>query len=127
MTTPNSSLPYYKPGDSVTGHVTSDVLGKHFVKISGNRSTDGNLSVAPPTAAGRVYGVAGFDAVAGTKVALHVGTGMIVPVVAAGNISAFAEVEVDGTGAVVTIASGKAVGFVVTGVTNGNDAQVCLY
>jgi hypothetical protein len=127
MTTPNSSLPIYKPADEVTGHVTSAVLGKHFVKISGNRSADGNISIAPPSAAGRTFGVAAFDGGIGDKVTVHHSPGMIVPVVAAGNITAFAEVEVDATGAVVTLAAGVARGYVVTGATNGGDAQVCLY
>ncbi|MCA1782238.1 MAG: DUF2190 family protein [Intrasporangiaceae bacterium] len=55
------------------------------------------------------------------------GPGFVVPVTAAGAIAAFAEVEVDATGKVVTLATGVPVGFAVTAAADTEDAQIALY
>jgi hypothetical protein len=99
----NEAIPYYTPGDVITAYATAAVTGKRFVKISGNRqagpalntsTTGGNVSVNHATAAGRIFGVAAYDAAQDTLVPVHKTPGSIVPVTASGAIAAFEEVEV---------------------------------
>lgn len=125
----NDCIPYFEPGDRITGTPTASVSGKRFVAISGNQQADGTYSVAPPAAGGRVLGVAAWDAPIGGKVTIIKGSGYIVPVVTgAAGLAAGAEVQVDATGAVVALAAGRAVGFLMTaGGGIGTDVSVCLY
>lgn len=122
-TIPNPRV--YSPGGDVTAEATSAVTARRFLAISGNRASGGNLSVAHATAAGRIFGVAGTDAAQGDLVTV-VRDG-VVKVTAGGTIAAFAEVEVGTDGKAVTIASGTAVGYVLTGATADNPAEVSLY
>ena len=132
----NECIPYYEPGERITGHASTTVTGKRFLKVSGNiqsgpglntGTAGGNLQVAPADAGGRAFGVAGYDAASGDKVPVLASPGMIVPVTADGSISAMAEVEV-GTGgkAKAKSASGQAVGLCLTAATDGNDAMILL-
>lgn len=127
----NEAISFYEPGTNLTGVATATVVGKTFLAISGNRSTAsataGNVSVATATAAGRTCGVAQADAASGELVGVLRGNSRVVPVTAGGTIAAFAEVEVGTGGKAVTKASGVAVGYAVTGATNGTDAQISLY
>lgn len=123
----NELIAYKEPGADVTGQASADVTGKRFVAITGNMQSDGSLTVAHATAAGRICGVAKYDAATGKKVGIARGPGKVVPVKAGGNIAAFAEVEVGTSGQAVTKSSGVAVGYVETAVTSGSDARVVLY
>lgn len=125
----NSCIPLYEPGDRITCTPTAAVGGKTFVALSGNQQADGTFSVAPPVAGGRVLGVAAWDGAVGAKVTIIKGAGYILPVkVAAAALAAGTEVQVDATGAVVALATGRAVGFLMTaGGAVGTDALVCLY
>ena len=132
----NELTAFYEPGSDITAYVTSDVIGKRCVMISADRQagpalntsvSGGNLSVAPATAAGRIFGVAKWDAATGQLVGVKRGNGVIVPIKAAGAIAAFAEVEVGTAGQVVTKASGVAIGYAVTAASSGADAQISLY
>lgn len=123
----NELIAYKEPGADVTGQASADVIGKRFLAITGNMQGDGSLTVAHATAAGRICGVAKYDALTGKKVGIARGPGKVVPVKAAGNIAAFAEVEVGSNGQAVTKSSGVAVGYVETAVTSGSDARVFLY
>lgn len=125
----NDCIPFFEPGDRVTGTPTAAVQGKRFVAISGNQQADGTYSIAPPVAGGRVLGLAAWDAGVGVKVTVIRGAGFIAPVVAgADNMAAGAEVQVDATGAVVPVAAGRAVGFLVTASgAAGTDASVSIY
>lgn len=120
-------IPFYLPGSDITGHVTAAVTGKRFVRISGNRSADGNVSIAPPAAGGRVFGVARWTGAAGAKVGVITQPGAIVPVFAAAAVAADQEVQVDATGAVIPLAGGVAVGRAVTAALINTDAQIELY
>lgn len=125
----NDCIPHFEPGDRITATPTAAVGGKRFVAISGNQQADGTYSVAPPAAGGRVLGVAGWDAPVGSKVTIIKGAGYVVPVVVgAAGLAAGTEVQVDATGAVVALAAGRAVGFLLTAAgAVGTDATVCLY
>ncbi|MER7164504.1 DUF2190 family protein [Micromonospora sp. NPDC000207] len=122
----NECIPFYEPGRRLTGHATATVTGCRFVMISGNRQTDGSISVSHATAATKAFGVAAYDAAIGEKVGILRGGGFIVPVTAAANLSANQRVEVGTNGQAAALASGIAVGTVVTGATSGNLAQIAL-
>jgi hypothetical protein len=116
----NECIPLYRPGADVTALTTGAVVGSTFVDISATRDVaSGLIKVATATAAGKVFGLAAYDAASGAKVAVVRGKGSIVPVLCGGAITAGNEVEVGSGGKAVTIASGKAVGRAVeTGANN---------
>jgi len=116
----------YEPGQDVTGHASAAVTSRRFVKISGNR-TDGNVAVAHADAAGRVFGVAAFDAAIGKKVNVVRGNSRVTFVLAGAAIAAFEEVEVGANGTAVPLAAGVAVGYAITAAANAADAEISLY
>ncbi len=122
----NECVPYFRPAANITGHATANVTGKRFVAVSNNLQTDGSISVAHAAAGAKAFGVVAYDAASGEKVGV-LRAGHIAPVTAGGTIAAGAEVEVGSNGQAITLASGKAVGYAVTGATNGNDARIALY
>jgi hypothetical protein len=129
-------IEFYKPGDDLTAYVSADVIGKRCVKISGNRQagpllntsvSGGNVTVAPADAGGRIFGVAKWDAATGQLVGIARGSKSVVPIKAAGTITAFAEVEVGSAGQVVAKSSGVAIGYAITAAASGDDTQISLY
>jgi hypothetical protein len=126
-TTITTGVGIYNPGANVTGEATATITAKTFLAISGNRTSGGNIAVAPATAAGRIAGVARDSAATGELVTLARGNSRCVKVTAGGTIAAFAEVEVGANAKAVTKASGVAVGYALTGATSGNDAEISLY
>jgi hypothetical protein len=125
-TTISAGAGIYAEGENITGVATTTVTAKTFLAITADRS-GGNISVGTATAAGRVAGVAKFDAASGELVSIARGNARVVKVTAGGTINAFAEVEVGTAGKAVTKASGVAVGYAVTGATSGGDAEISLY
>lgn len=123
----NENVGVYEPGADLTCQATGAITGKRFVAITGNRQTDGSISVAHATAAGRVFGVSKYDAASGGKVGVMRGNSRVTFVTAGGNIAAFAEVEVGTNGQAVTKSAGVAVGYAVTAATSGADAEISLY
>jgi hypothetical protein len=122
----NENVGVYEPGADLTCHATAAVTGKRFVAISGNRQSDGSLSVAHASAGTRAFGVSKYDAASGGKVGVMRGNSRVTFVTAGGNIAANAEVEVGTNGQAITKASGVAVGVCVTAATSGNDAEISL-
>lgn len=116
----------YDPGRDITGRASAAITGKRFLAISGNRN-GGNIAVQHATAAGRVCGVSKYDAASGEIVGVARGSSRVVRVTAEGTIAAFAEVEVGTAGKAKALASGKAVGYVLTAAADGADAEVSLY
>jgi hypothetical protein len=124
----NECIPLFRPGGDLTGLATAAITGKRLVQVSATRdATTGLLKVAHATAAGRALGVAVKDTASGDRLSIVSGPGVIAPVTAGGTIAFGAEVEVGTSGQVVTLASGKAVGFAVEAGTNGNDIFIRLY
>jgi hypothetical protein len=130
----NDAIVFYRPGHDISCRAAVALTGKRLCAITGNRSSGpglassddgGNYTVGAPAAGGRVFGVVGYDVASGGLVAVK--REGILPVKAGGNIAAFAEVEVDASGQVITKSAGVAIGFVLTAVTTGNDAEVQLY
>lgn len=127
MSTTITNPSVYDPGADITGEATATITARTFLAISGNRTSGGNIAVAPATAAGRVCGVAGNDAASGDLVTIVRGNSRVVKVTAGGNISANAEVEVGSNAKAVTKSSGVAVGYAITGASSGGIAEVSLY
>lgn len=125
MSTTLTNVRVYEPGRDITGEATGAITAKTFLKISGNRTSGGNIAVVTATAAGRVCGVAKHDAASGALVSIA--RGGVVKVTASANIAAGAEVEVASGGQAVTKSSGVAVGYAITGATSGGDAEISLY
>lgn len=122
-----TNVDVYSPGADLTAQATAPVAGGRFVKISGNRSTNGPISVAYADAAGRVAGVAKWDAAVGDLVSIARGNSRVVNVKASGAIAAFAEVQVGADGQAVTKSAGVGVGYALTAASSGAPVQVSLY
>lgn len=123
----NECIPIYEPGRNITGVVnTGAVTGKRFVKLAATKPSGGNIQIAPVTAGAiKPLGVAASDCnVADT---VDVICGGIVPVTAGGTVTTGQELEIDSSGRVVTLASGRPVGLAVSDATVGNDCFVKLY
>lgn len=133
----NDCIPYKKPADDIEGACTIAVIGKRFVKITGNRQSGpllsataegSNYQIGPCTLAARALGVAMYDAPINGKVGI-IREG-IVPVTAGGTIAAGAEVQSDATGQAIvwdgTLASARN-GMCMSGATVGQDAEILLY
>ncbi|WP_461665647.1 capsid cement protein [Gordonia sputi] len=114
----------YAPGGDITAQATAAVAGRRFVAISANRTTDGTLSVAHPTAGARAFGVAKADAAIGELVG--VARDGVVKVRAGAAIAAGVDVEVGASGQAVTRTSGIAVGYTLTAAASGTDAEIAL-
>lgn len=126
----NVCVPFFKPGQDITGYLTVDLGGKTLVAaVAGGRG--GQPHIGLPAAGAAVMGVLGHDGVAGQYV--HVNSGGVVPVIAGADVTAGTEVMTNAAGHVVphTVATAPAknvpVGYVVAGATSGNAAAVKLY
>lgn len=122
----NENNGVYEPGRDISGRASAAVTGKRFLKISGNRS-GGNIAVAHADTASRVCGVSKYDAASGEIVGVARGNSRVTHVTAEGAIAAFAEVQVGTAGKALTKGAGVAVGYVLTAVADGGDAEVSLY
>lgn len=123
----NECIPFKEPGSRVTATTTAAVTGKHAVAISGDLQDDGTYSVALPTAGGRIFGIAAYDAPEGGRVPVIRTPGIILPVTAAAAVTAGSQVEVDATGAVVPLTTGAAIGTALTGADADEDAIIALF
>lgn len=125
--TTNQCIPYYEPATRLTCHAKAAVTGKTFVVVSDDRhATTGLIQVSPASAAGQIFGVAGWDAAIDEEVTVLRGP-LIVPVTAGEAISANDEIEVGTAGVAMTLADGIAVGRAVADADMNGDCQVALY
>lgn len=121
----NDARPLFRPSDEITCLASAAVTGKRFVSISATRDADtGLVKVAPGTAAGKAFGVAGYDAASGAV--LPVLREGVVPVTAGGAITAGDQIEVGTDGKAVKASTGVAVGLAIETATSGNDVFVAL-
>ena len=119
----------------LTGHVLTAVTGKRLVSTTGRTSgpalstaTDGgNYGIQPCTAAAKPLGVAAYDGAVGDTIPVICAPGTVLPITAGGTIAAGTEVECGTGGTVVTLASGRPVGYCANGATINNDAEIKLY
>lgn len=123
----NECIPLYRPGHDLTAVTTGAVTGKTFVDYSAGITT-GLPSVNTATAAGKVAGVAAFDAASGARVSFMRGKGMVVPMTCgAGGVTALAEVEVGANGRPVTFSAGVKVGRALSTAAAGAEILIELY
>lgn len=135
----NEVVPYFEPGSHITGLATSAVTGKRFVQIDadapawtpeGLRATAApNVPPVEPCAAGaRAFGVAQRDAAANALVTVMKTPGMVLPVTSGAAVAAGSEVQSDGTGRAIVLATGKALGLAISAATAADqDLAVMLY
>jgi len=124
---------FHKPGEDLSCRDAVGGLAARAVAIVGNRTGGPALStdlqnvynVGAPAAGGRILGVRSTDVAAGGLV--NVMCDGVVPIEAAANIAAFAEVEVNALGQIITRAAGIPIGFVMSAVANGARGEVKLY
>lgn len=126
----NECIPLFDPGQNVSATASSAVTGKRLVDWTGYLSltTPSTLpTAAHATAAGKVAGVASYDAASGARFAILRGKGKIVPITASTAITAGAEVEVATGGKVVTYSAGVKVGRALSTGSTDTDCFVELY
>lgn len=112
-------LPLFRPADTVTFIVTTDVTGGHPVQLG---STD--RSVAPAAAGSTTYvGVAGHDAKVGDKVTVEVAK-VIHELTAAGVLPRGSQVEAAGAGRVRVATTGTVIGLALSTAADGATVQV---
>lgn len=123
----NELIPFMEKGERVTATPSAAVTGKRFVSISGDK-TDGNFAVAPTGAAGKVFGVATWDAAVDVRVTvITIPSGYVVPVTTGEAIAAGDSVASGANGVAVVAASGaSACGIALTGAASGADAVIQL-
>lgn len=119
----NPCVPFFKPGQDITGYLTTDIGGKRFVApVAGGRGAQPHIGVAPAGAA--PCGVLGHDGVTGDYV--HFNVGGEVPVVAGADITAGTRVEVGAGGTAVPLAAGVPCGIAMANAANGGAVPVLL-
>jgi hypothetical protein len=126
----NPAVPFWDEGNAITGHAQTNVLGKRFVTIVGAR-VDGNPRVghAVGSATVKAIGVSAYDAAAGLKVTYYGAPGIVMPVTAAGPITAGAPVFSDAAGkATATNPGGTSLvaGWAMDDAADGTDAVIKL-
>jgi Uncharacterized conserved protein (DUF2190) len=130
----NDLIPYFRPGQDVTGLCTAAVTGKRFVKISGNRTSGPGLSataegsvyrIAQAVSGDRAIGVSKYDAPINGMTGIA--RGGIVPVTAGAAVTAGQEVQSDALGKAIPLAAGKSLGVAMSGVGGADlDVEVAL-
>ncbi len=118
---------YEAPAAEITCEATAAVTQRQLVAVSGNRSADGNVSVAPAGAGARALGVAAWTADTGQLVRICRG-GVVKVTAGAAAINAGDPIASDSNGNAVT-ATGTAVvlGLAVNGAAAGAVAEIAWY
>lgn len=106
----NECVPFFKPGQDITGILEADLGGKRFVAPVGvEGARGGQPHINYPAAGGAACGVLGHDGVTGQ--AVHFNVGGTLPVVAGADITAGTLVMSDAEGRAVPYALGTAPAF----------------
>ena len=109
-----SYIPLFRPGQTVTFGVTSDVTAGQVVEVGTS-----DMAVAPAAAASaKVVGIAGHDAAVGDKLTVEVGK-PIHELTASGAITRGQRLEAAAAGSVRTLAAGVAVFLALTSAADG--------
>ncbi len=124
---PNLNIDVYSPGTDVTARATTPVAASTFVAVTGPMGSDRLITIGPAAPAGRVAGVAKYDAATGELVGLARGAARIVRVRAGAPLTAGTEVEVGAAGSAVPLAAGRAVGYTVDTAATGALTPISLY
>lgn len=118
-------IPFWDPGDTITAHASTAVVGKRLVSVVAPGRVDGNPAVSHTGAgAGRVFGVTGYTAPAGSKVTVWHEDSIIVPIRAGAAVGANALVQSDADGQIIPLAGGVCVGCTLEAGAAGADVPV---
>ena len=119
MTAPvNFVTPYYWPGDAITCEAMVAVKGMQFVDVVATLESGpglsataegGNIVIGLCTVGEKGFGVAIHDAAAGTKVGVYRGSGLILPVVNTGGVTAGDYLQIASTAGLVQTRTGTSV------------------
>ena len=121
-------IPFFEPGQRLTGQAAAAIVGKRFVKINGNRLADGSFPIVHAGAGDPAFGVSGWSAAIGGKVNIIRVPGIIVPILCPGALAAGVEVASDAEGrAVAAVAGNRVLGRTVNAVGAGEDGQIEWY
>lgn len=93
----NECIELYPHGHRVTCHAAGAVVGKTFVAVTADGTTDSNPTVDTAGAGVQAYGVAGYDAARDAKVPV-LRAPLHVPVTAGGEVRAGDLVSADSSG-----------------------------
>lgn len=112
----------FKPGQNVPGFAATAVIAGRFVKISGNKTAQGDYSIAPCGAGQQAFGVAEADSAATTQPSSSVERrvnvvrpGAIARVLAGADLAAGVAVASDATGKAVAATTGdRVLGYTCT-------------
>lgn len=111
-----ASIPFWKPGQTITGHAKTAVIERRFLAIAGPR-VEGNPQVGHAAANARVEGVSSVSKAAGDKVMFwHDG---VQEVEAAAAITAGAAVASDAQGRAVPWTTGTVAGYAFDDIASG--------
>src|SRR5438128_1268761 len=117
MSVANECIPKYEPGQRITGEATAAVTGKRVLRISADRTDEGNISVAHANAEGPIIGVASHDAASGDLVTV-IGSGAVVPIDPSADVTAGDEVVAAASGKVAPVSEAGAAATVTVGSGN---------
>ncbi|GAA4915958.1 capsid cement protein [Nesterenkonia rhizosphaerae] len=120
----NISIPYFKPGQDITGAPAADLRGRRFVNaVPGGSNENPRINYAEPN--GRAIGVTAHDKVAGGYDSyVHVHVAGAVPVEAGDDITAGTDVIAGADGVALPADAANAEGpFIRLGVALTNAAE----
>lgn len=139
-------IPYFDMGEAITGVSTAAITGGRFVKIDPASTWNpvglkGDTQLPPATsvisnvpnilpavAGDKAFGVAMRDAAIGKPVGVLRSPGMVLPVEVGAAVTAGQEVQSDGSGRAIPLATGKALGLALgPQATVGQTAPIALY
>jgi hypothetical protein len=103
----NECIPRYEPGQRITGKATAGITGCRLCSISGNLTSEGNISVALAGAGAAPVGAASHDAAVDDLVTL-IGSGAVDLLEASANGKVTPAGSTDDTPATLTVGSGNA-------------------
>lgn len=127
MSTTNDSVPFFAPGDEVTGRAAGAITGSRFVKLNGTPMHEGRPVFAPAGAdPGVPLAVAATDAADGADFLVYTG-GQVASVTAGAALNAGDPITSNASGkAVVATTGALAAGTVWDDVADGDAAPVKL-
>jgi hypothetical protein len=120
----NETVTLYRPGKDITVVADAIAVGRRAVKVNASKVSGGNVHVIQAVAGNRPDGILAWDLASGETGAM-VRDGVVF-VDAGATVTTGQELEIDVTGRVITLASGKSIGKAWSDATVGNPCLVAL-
>lgn len=120
----NDCIPYFEPGERISGEATGTIEGKRFARCTAAPGAKGLFKFTRCGAGEKADGVNVWDVTVGALLSLIGSPGMIVPVTSGAAITAGTEVASDASGRAVSVdsGSGAVAASLVTGTVGANNA-----